>query len=132
MSLIERLLGAGTAIGVDWAALKVAVEHSIGFSHDALHVLLGVLVQLAVARAFRSSVASAKPYLVVLALELLNEANDFRVELWPHLGMQLGEGIKDLVLTMLLPTVLLIAARRSPHLLGAPPRQLATTQAVAP
>ena len=35
----------------------------------------------------------------------INEANDFRVEIWPDPGMQFGEAAKDVVLTMFIPTL---------------------------
>lgn len=83
---------------------------------DALHVLVGVVVQLGTAWLLRASVASWKPWLVLLALEMLNEALDLWVERWPHAGMQWGEGVKDMLLTMALPTLLLLAARLRPAL----------------
>lgn len=102
--------------GLDWLELKTAFEHSIGFSHDAVHVLAGVVLQIGIAAALRSSVSRPLPYLVVLALELLNEANDLRVETWPETGMQIGEGLKDIILTMALPSLLLILTRKRPGL----------------
>jgi hypothetical protein len=53
----------------------------------------------------------------LLALELVNEANDFRVEIWPDPGMQFGEAVKDIVLTMFIPTLIFLVARRHPKLL---------------
>ena len=47
---------------------------------------------------------------------LFNESVDLWAELWPSRAMQLGEGAKDIVLTMLLPTVLMLALRWSPRL----------------
>ncbi len=99
--------------------LKLFAAHATGVSMDALHVLAGVALQLLAALALRTSLASWRPWSVVLALELLNEALDLTVERWPHPGMQWGEGIKDVLLTLLLPTLLLLIARRRPVLLGA-------------
>ena len=99
---------------VDWYQVKLFVEHSSGFSMDALHVIAGVVLQLGIAFLFKSSVARPLPLLAVLVFELLNEANDFRVEIWPDLGMQFGEAFKDLVLTMTLPTLLFLVARYRP------------------
>ena len=84
---------------------------------DSLHVVVGLLLQLTVAGVFRSTLKSWRPWLAVLALELANEANDLLVERWPDPGRQWGEGAKDVLLTMLLPTVLLLVARRLPQLL---------------
>jgi hypothetical protein len=85
---------------------------------DALHVVGGVVLQLGFAVLLRTSLAHWRPWLFVLALELVNEANDLLVEQWPDPGMQWGEGARDLVLTMLLPTVLLMVARLRPELLA--------------
>ena len=103
--------------GFDWYQLKLFAEHSTGVSMDALHVIVGVLLQLLIARLFKSSLARPMPLLALLALELINEANDFRVEIWPDPGMQFGEAVKDIVLTMFIPTLIFLVARRHPKLL---------------
>ncbi len=105
------------AFVIDWYQVKLFAEHASGISMDALHVILGVVLQLAIALILKSSVARPLPLLLVLGLEILNEANDFRVELWPNAGMQLGESAKDIVLTMLLPTLIFLVARQRPQLL---------------
>ena len=101
----------------DWYQLKLFAEHSTGVSMDALHVVLGVVLQLLFALLFRSSLARPLPLVALLLLELVNEANDFRIETWPHPGMQFGEAAKDVVLTMFLPTLIFLVARRRPKLL---------------
>lgn len=103
--------------GFDWYQLKLFAAHSTGVSMDALHVVVGVLLQLLIALLFRSSVARPLPLLAVLALAVVNEANDFRVEIWPDPGMQFGESAKDIVLTMFIPTLIFLVARRRPKLL---------------
>lgn len=103
--------------GFDWYQLKLFAAHSTGVSMDALHVVVGVLLQLLIALMFRSSVARPLPLLAVLALAVVNEANDFRVEIWPDPGMQFGEAAKDIVLTMFIPTLIFLVARRRPKLL---------------
>lgn len=108
---------------IDWVALhwysaKTFLEHSIAFSDDVLHVLAGVGIQLMLAAILRASVARPLPLVILLFLELLNEASDLRFERWPDLGEQLGEGMKDVILTMVLPVVLFVVARRFPRLLG--------------
>lgn len=102
--------------GIDWIEAKAFVEAASGISHDALHVILGVAVQLLAAALLRSSLAGVGPWLVVLALELVNEWNDLAVEQWPSPGQQWGESAKDLALTMVLPTLLLLIARWRPGL----------------
>ena len=98
----------------DWYQIKLLIEHATGVSMDALHILAGVLAQLMFAALFRSSLHSWRPWLFVLALILLNETSDLWVERWPEPAMQYGEGLKDVVLTMLLPTALLLLARLRP------------------
>ena len=66
------------------------------------------------ARLFRRSVRSFLPWLALLLIELANEAYDLRVEIWPNLGSQLGEGAKDILLTMTVPTLLLMIAHFRP------------------
>ncbi|MFC7537742.1 hypothetical protein ACFQPG_10255 [Sphingomonas sp. GCM10030256] len=95
-----------------WYQLKELLALATGFSMDALHVVAEVLLQLVAAAALRSSVARWLPWLAVLALELINEVSDLYVEQWPQRGIQYGEGVSDLLLTLALPTVLLLTARR--------------------
>jgi len=97
-----------------WYQVKLLLEHATGISMDPLHVLVGVLLQLLFAALFRLPLRSWRPWLFVLALLLLNEAGDLWVERWPEPAMQYGEGLKDVVLTMLLPTALLLLARLRP------------------
>ncbi len=53
----------------------------------------------------------------MLLATLANEWNDLYVERWIEQAMQFGEIAKDIALTMLLPSLLLIVARRFPRLL---------------
>jgi hypothetical protein len=112
------LLRADALWGGIKAAVEIFTERSLGFSHDALHVLVGACLQLLLATLLRTSVRSLKPWALVLVLELLNEVHDLRVETWPSPAMQWGESAKDVLLTMALPTVLLLAARYAPSLFG--------------
>ena len=101
---------------VDWYQVKLFVEHSSGFSMDALHVIAGVLVQILAAAILRSTLARPAPLVVVFLLELANEVYDLTVEQWPQPGMQYGEGAKDLLLTMVLPLTIFLVARFRPKL----------------
>jgi hypothetical protein len=104
---------------VSWNEVKMFLEHTSGFSRDALHILLGVMVQLVAAAVLRRSVTSWLAWGAVLIPAVANELNDLWTEAWPDAAMQYGEGAKDLLLTMILPTLLLVLARRSPRLLVA-------------
>ena len=118
----HALLDWAQAAAGQWFDVKMYVERSIAFSDDVLHMSAGVFLQLIAAALLRTSVARWRPWLIVLALELLNEWSDFHVDNWPDLGMQLGESTKDVLLTMALPTVLVVVARKLPKLLVRPPR----------
>jgi hypothetical protein len=104
-------------LGLGWFDLKMLLERSLAFDSDALHVAAGVVVQLLAAAVLRTSVGSTRPWLVVLALELANETVDLWVEKWPDPAMQWGEGLKDVLLTLALPTLLLIVSRTWPKVL---------------
>ena len=103
------------SIAQNWYQIKTFIEHAIGFSHDALHVIVGVVIQLGIAALFRRSLRSVWPWLIVLALELGNEWVDLAIERWPVPAEQYGEGMKDILLTMALPTLLLLVARFRPR-----------------
>lgn len=119
MELFHWLNRALDWTGTGWFDAKMAVERSVAFHDDALHVLAGVLLQLIAAAVLRTRISRIGPWLVVLALELINEWSDFRFEIWPDamLSAQIGESAKDVVLTMALPTLLMLTARRFPGVL---------------
>jgi hypothetical protein len=104
---------------IGWYETKEFVAHATTVSMDALHVIAGTVLLLAFGLLFRKPVTDLRPLLAVLVVAVLNEAGDFWAERWPSLGMQLGEAAKDLAVTMLLPTVLLLTARRLPRLYAA-------------
>ena len=99
-----------------WYRMKMFVEHASVITSDSMHVLAGMLIFLLSAVILRRSILSWLPWLIVLALAVANEIVDLWVEQWPDLAMQYGESAKDLLLTMTLPTVLLLAARFRPQL----------------
>ena len=109
--------GHGMTI-LGWYQVKLFLEHASGISMDALHILVGFLVFVVAAVLLKRSVGDPLPWLALLILELGNEAYDLHVELWPDPGSQLGEGVKDIMLTMALPTLLLLVARMRPALLA--------------
>jgi hypothetical protein len=99
-----------------WHQGKLFLEHSLTIDHDALHVIIGVLVWLVAALLLRRPITSWHPFLWCFAIILWNETVDLWVEQWPDPGMQYGEGAKDLVLTILVPGLLMISARSRPDL----------------
>ena len=101
----------------DWHQTKLFFEHASGVSMDALHVIAGSLIFILVAILSKRGLRSRLPLLTLLVLELTNEAYDLGVEQWPDPGMQYGEGLKDILLTIAIPTLLFAVARWWPHLL---------------
>lgn len=99
-----------------WHQGKLFIEHAVAIDHDTLHVLVGIFGWLLLALVLRRPITSRIPYLWLLAFILWNETVDLWTEQWPDAGMQYGEGAKDVVLTMIVPTVMLFAARLRPDL----------------
>lgn len=105
-----------------WHQGKLFVEHSLTISHDSLHILVGVLFWIVIGLTVRRPLYTWRPWLWLLAATLWNEAVDLWVEKWPDQGQQYGEGAKDLLLTMAVPTLILLAARLRPDLFRLSPR----------
>jgi len=106
-----------------WHQGKLFVEHAVTIQHDALHIIFGVAVWLAIAAIMRRPLSSRWPWLWLLAVIAWNETVDLWTETWPDPGQQYGEGAKDLLLTMLLPTILGVLVRVAPGLFGAARRR---------
>lgn len=104
---------------IGWYQFKLFVEHVSGVSMDALHILVGFVLFIIAGVVLRRGIGSLRPWTALLILELINEAYDLHVERWPSLSSQIGEGAKDILLTMALPTLTLLLAGLKPHwLLG--------------
>ena len=99
-----------------WHQGKLFIEHAVANSHDSLHVIVGVLLWLVFGLICRRPVSCWRPWLWLFAVILWNETVDLWVEQWPNPGQQYGEGAKDVLITMLLPTVLMYAVRLRPDL----------------
>lgn len=102
---------------MNWYEMKTMAVAFTGWPMDTLHVMAGVVLQLLAATAIGKSLSDARPWAIVLLLELGNEAYDLWFERWPNLYGQVGEGLRDVLATMLLPTLLLLLARKRPRLL---------------
>lgn len=99
------------ALVLDWEAFKVWLTATTGLSHHDWHLLLGVLLTLGFTRLLRLPLGTWPPLLIVLALELVNEALDFTRY---HIdGYPWGPGpmMVDIALTMLPPLAIVLAAR---------------------
>jgi hypothetical protein len=92
-------------------ALKTDLATFLGISKDALHIHIGLALFLGLVLLLRRSPPSPLPWLIVLGFELANELMD--IFHW-HAGawsFELGDSGKDLISTMLWPTVILLFAR---------------------
>lgn len=103
---------------MDWYEAKRFIEHATTLSMDALHLIVGAALLFAFSLVLRRPVSDSRPWLAVLLVTLVNEAADVWLDRWPSAGMQFGEATKDIVLTMLLPTMVLLTARHLPQLYG--------------
>lgn len=102
-----------------WHQGKLFVEHAVAVSNDALHLLVGVLVWIGLALVTRRRLSSWLPWAGLAVILAWNEAVDLYVEQWPDPGQQYGEAAKDVLLTLLVPTMIMLAARYRPQLFGA-------------
>lgn len=102
---------------MDWYQFKIALTEATGVSQDALHILVGVGIQLLLGAVLRRGVSSVLPWIIVLVLEMGNEWSDLQLEVWPDRPQQWGQSIKDLLVTMAVPTTMLVLARWAPGLL---------------
>jgi hypothetical protein len=99
-----------------WHQAKLFIEHSLNISHESLHIFIGLLLWLVFGLVSRRPLTSSGPWLWLFAVILWNEAVDLWIEQWPDPGQQYGEGAKDLLLTMAVPTIMMLAARARPDL----------------
>ena len=118
---MTNLLALPESALMTWFEAKMFLEHSVSVSPDALHVIAGAVIFLACARLFRCSISSWRVWAALLCLNFFNEFVDLWAERWPDPARQYGQGLKDLLLTMTVPTILVLVARFWPMLLA--PRQ---------
>ena len=98
----------------DWLHFKTQIVGTIGLERDALHVYVSVLIQFAIAIALRRGIGDWLPWLAVLVAACGNEILDVGVEVWPDPAMQAAQAVHDIVNSMILPTILLVAVRLGP------------------
>jgi len=102
-----------------WIAIKSEIVTLLSLGRDALHVYAGVGVQIVAAIILRRPIAHFAPWVVVLIVEMLNEAitgfADGLFEQW-----EIDGAIHDLCNVMALPTALMLLARLAPGLFSRP------------
>lgn len=100
---------------MDWYSIKLAVVDHTDLGRDALHIFIGLAGQILVALIIRRTLAHPIPWIAVLIGELLNEYYDLgRGEFWDT-PMWPGS-VRDILVTMAVPTVLLLLTRYAPSL----------------
>jgi hypothetical protein len=115
-SVLARLTFFADLLMSEWSDSKHFFERSVSVSPDSLHVAGGVLILLGAAIVLGKPMSSWRPWLALLALICFNEFIDLHVDQWKDRPAQYGESFKDLILTMALPTFLLLFARLFPRM----------------
>lgn len=111
-------MGMTLAIASAWSMAKMAVEHKIGIGSDLLHVYAGVLLLLGMVLLSGRRVSLRGSWLILLALECVNEALDLSRPPG-SVESDLASSLHDLFTTMFLPTVLLFLLPRLMRALAA-------------
>ncbi len=94
-----------------WGILKDLLVEVTGTSKDALHVHVGLIAFFATMFLLRRPMASLLPWLVVLVLEVGNEYLDlFVMRSRPPEVTHWGESLRDVINTMLWPTIMVLFA----------------------
>ena len=119
---MESLLDAVRGSAASWHEGKLFIEHLVAICHDTLHLIAGVAIWLVIAAISRRSIRSWLPLLGTAIIAIFNEAVDLWVELWPSPGHQLGEGARDILATVGIPALFVLATRIRPSILEARPR----------
>lgn len=91
--------------------LKELIEAYTGLERDALHIHAALFVYLAAVLVLRNG-KSLIPWLLVLAVELANEAHDLSVNWVEGPDWAIASSVRDLWNTMLWPSLLLLAGWR--------------------
>ena len=96
-----------------YQGFKSWLQSWLHLAKDALHVHVGLAVFLGAALLFRWPLKSWKPWLAVAAAAVAGEVWDLRDTLVRDAPLHLAGQAKDLVSTVLWPTVLMLLARHT-------------------
>lgn len=102
----------------NWLAFKRVLVEAADIDRDAFHIYAGIAIQLAAALLLRRRLGDWLPWLAVAGIALVNEGLDVYSDIWPDRALQAGKSLHDLVITMIVPTILMILARRWPAVLS--------------
>ena len=92
-------------------AIKTDLAMWLGIPKDALHIHIGLGIYFALVLILRRSPSSILPWLGLLAFELLNELMDIFHWHEGAFSFEIGDSLKDIVNTMIWPTVVLLTFR---------------------
>ena len=98
---------------IEWQTWKTALEDHLHLSRDAMHVHASVLIFLIACLVLNARPRDWRPWLVVLTVQLVNEAFDARAMILDDGVIYIWASVKDTVNTMILPTIFLVVARTS-------------------
>jgi len=106
---------------MDWYGIKLLIVDQSGLGRDVLHIFVGFAGQILAAALLRRPLASPLPWLAVLIAEAANEYYDLHREVWTDRAIWPGS-VTDVILTMSIPTALLLLTRSAPGLFARTPR----------
>lgn len=92
-------------------AVKTELAEWLGITKDALHIHIGLAIFFGLVLLLRRSPSSWLPWLGLLAFELVNELMDIFHWHGGAFSFEIGDAAKDLVNTMIWPTVALVTFR---------------------
>jgi hypothetical protein len=92
---------------------KFVIVHNLGLARDALHIHVALIVFVGSCLLFKWKAGHWKPWIAVLVAALFGEAWDLRDSLVHHTRVDLRGDVHDIWNTMLVPTVLMLAARHT-------------------
>ena len=97
----------------DFQEAKMWLVDTLQLGKDALHIYVALIVFFGTCLLFGWKASQWKPWLCVLAAALAGEAWDLADDINPGDLIDVVASLKDLVNTLMFPTVLMILARHS-------------------
>ncbi len=90
---------------------KLAIVENAGLAKDALHIYVAVIVFFGACLVFGWKSRQWKPWLAVLVVSLTGEIWDMHGSYLHNGDVWVAHGLKDVVNSMVVPTVLVLASR---------------------
>ena len=98
---------------LEWQTAKEAIRIHANLSQDALHIYAALLIFIAACLVFRWKPREWKPWLLVFAVQCANEFFDMRNSIADDGVIYIWGNLKDMLNTMIAPTLLMLTARYS-------------------